>query len=62
MLNEDGSIASAVGMMFLPQDPQLLKEAKNEIEQIFENYNLVVKAWRDVPILTSVLGKLLIYK
>jgi len=58
VLNRDGSSATAVGMLFLPRDAELLDAAMKEIETIFNNHNFAVQAWRNVPLDPSVLGTL----
>ena len=58
VLNRDGSSATAVGMLFLPRDAELMDAAMRDIESIFESHNFLVQAWRPVPLDSSVLGTL----
>jgi len=46
----------AVGMIFLPQDPQAVAEAKVTFEEVARKENLTVLGWRVVPIKPNVLG------
>jgi glutamate synthase (ferredoxin) len=54
--NKDGSIASAVGMLFLPEEN--LKEAMDTVNKAASDAGLQVKQWRDVPVDMDVLGEL----
>eukprot|EP01035_Chromulina_nebulosa_P019014 gene19014-24834_t len=56
--NADNSIATAVGMIFLPRNNDELEKVKNLIESIFTKYHITVKFWRDVPVDDSMLGEL----
>eukprot|EP01036_Dinobryon_divergens_P031507 gene31507-40915_t len=56
--NSDGSIATAVGMMFLPRDEQTSNSVIEKMNSVFSSYKLTVKGWRDVPVDSSVLGSL----
>ena len=50
--------SSGVGMIFFPQDEQLRKEAKVFCEEEAKSLNLKSLGWREVPVNSSVLGKL----
>ena len=54
-LPEEGRYA--VGMMFLPQNPILRKNAENIVEKIVIDENQKFLGWRDVPIKPNVPGK-----
>ena len=58
VLNADGSIATAVGMIFLPRNPERLQKITNMIENVLSRNNLKIVGWRDVPVDSSVLGVL----
>lgn len=45
-----------VGMIFLSQDPEKNKSAKETVNQELEAESLTVLGWRDVPVDTQVLG------
>lgn len=47
---------TGVGMVFLPKDENLLKEAKSVIINIFSQEGLEVLGWRPVPVDTSIVG------
>ncbi|KAL1555383.1 Ferredoxin-dependent glutamate synthase, variant 2 [Salvia divinorum] len=47
---------TGVGMMFLPKDEDLMKQAKAAILKIFEQEGLEVLGWRPVPVDASVVG------
>ncbi|XP_027352326.1 ferredoxin-dependent glutamate synthase, chloroplastic isoform X1 [Abrus precatorius] len=47
---------TGVGMVFLPNDAQLLNEAKKVIVNTFRQEGLEVLGWRPVPVNTSVVG------
>lgn len=47
---------TGVGMVFLPKDDNLMKEAKSVIISIFRQEGLEVLGWRPVPVDTSVVG------
>ncbi|XP_058205843.1 ferredoxin-dependent glutamate synthase, chloroplastic-like [Rhododendron vialii] len=47
---------TGVGMVFLPKDDDLTKEAKSVIVNIFRQEGLEVLGWRPVPVDTSVVG------
>ncbi|CAN1259861.1 Ferredoxin-dependent glutamate synthase, chloroplastic [Linum perenne] len=47
---------TGVGMVFLPQDDNLMKEAKQVVVNIFQQEGLEVLGWRTVPVNTSVVG------
>ncbi|KAK4769055.1 hypothetical protein SAY86_027205 [Trapa natans] len=47
---------TGVGMVFLPQDADLLEEAKKAVINIFRQEGLEVLGWRPVPVNTSVVG------
>ncbi|MFM2062495.1 MAG: hypothetical protein RLZZ507_2165 [Cyanobacteriota bacterium] len=46
----------AVGMIFLPQDGESAKKAKEIFEQVAKEENLTVLGWRKVPVRPEVLG------
>ncbi|MFB2738738.1 glutamate synthase large subunit [Umezakia ovalisporum] len=46
----------AVGMLFLPQDPQVVAKIKARIEEIAAQEKLTVVGWRVVPVQPNVLG------
>ena len=46
----------AVGMIFLPRDPQAAQNAKNIFEQVAQSEKLQVLGWREVPVQPSILG------
>ncbi len=46
----------AVGMVFLPQDPQSAKKARTAIEEIASEEKLTVLGWRVVPVQPHLLG------
>jgi len=54
--NKDGSAATAVGMIFLPQDEAAAADAITMIESVFSRRHFQVKGWRDVPVDPSVVG------
>ncbi|KAL1548750.1 Ferredoxin-dependent glutamate synthase [Salvia divinorum] len=59
--NEQGiasfdQLHTGVGMMFLPKDEDLMKQAKTAILKIFEQEGLEVLGWRPVPVDVSVVG------
>jgi len=58
VLNGDGSVATAVGMIFLPRDPDRFKKITTMIETVLERNSLKILGWRDVPVDKNVLGKL----
>lgn len=47
---------TGVGMVFLPKDDDLMKEAKKVIVNIFRQEGLEVLGWRPVPVNASVVG------
>tara|TARA_B100001964_G_scaffold231231_1_gene285618 strand:- start:889 stop:5514 length:4626 start_codon:yes stop_codon:yes gene_type:complete len=47
-----------VGMLFLPEDPELRRTVESEIEAGFADEGLSVLGWRDVPTDPSVIGYL----
>ncbi|KAG9457365.1 hypothetical protein H6P81_001873 [Aristolochia fimbriata] len=47
---------TGVGMLFLPNDENYIKEAKTVIVNIFKQEGLEVLGWRPVPVNTSVVG------
>ncbi|CAL5423087.1 unnamed protein product [Camellia sinensis] len=47
---------TGIGMVFLPKDDNLMKEAKSAIISIFRQEGLEVLGWRPVPVDTSVVG------
>ncbi|WP_052055996.1 glutamate synthase large subunit [Myxosarcina sp. GI1] len=49
--------AWGVGMVFLPQEPELASECKTFIEQAVRKENLEISGWRQVPINPDVLGE-----
>ncbi|RMF24772.1 MAG: glutamate synthase large subunit [Cyanobacteria bacterium J083] len=49
--------AYGVGMVFLPQDEQLAKEGRSDIETAVTEVDLKVLGWRKVPVNETVLGK-----
>ncbi|KAK6124663.1 hypothetical protein DH2020_041595 [Rehmannia glutinosa] len=59
--NEQGmgafdQLHTGVGMMFLPKDDALMKQAKTAILNIFKQEGLEVLGWRSVPVDESVVG------
>jgi len=46
----------AVGMIFLPQDPEAAQKAKAAVEQVANEENLTVLGWRVVPVQPDFLG------
>ncbi|MEB3181972.1 MAG: glutamate synthase large subunit [Nostocaceae cyanobacterium] len=46
----------AVGMAFLPQDPQTQISARQTVEEVLRSENLTVLGWRVVPVRSEVLG------
>ncbi|KAG6430984.1 hypothetical protein SASPL_109059 [Salvia splendens] len=59
--NEQGTASfdqlhTGVGMLFLPKDEDLMKQAKTAILKIFEQEGLEVLGWRPVPVDVSVVG------
>ncbi|KAK4487377.1 hypothetical protein RD792_005998 [Penstemon davidsonii] len=47
---------TGVGMVFLPKDDDLMKQAQTAIVNIFKQEGLEVLGWRPVPVETSVVG------
>ncbi|CAG7908361.1 unnamed protein product [Brassica rapa] len=47
---------TGVGMLFLPRDENIRKEAKKVVTSIFEKEGLEVLGWRDVPVEPSIVG------
>uniref|UniRef100_A0A1J3GI04 glutamate synthase (ferredoxin) n=1 Tax=Noccaea caerulescens TaxID=107243 RepID=A0A1J3GI04_NOCCA len=47
---------TGVGMLFLPRDDDVRKEAKKVVTSIFEKEGLEVLGWRDVPVEPSIVG------
>ncbi|GAV91105.1 GATase_2 domain-containing protein/Glu_syn_central domain-containing protein [Cephalotus follicularis] len=47
---------TGVGMVFLPKDDSLMKEAKKVIVSTFRQEGLEVLGWRPVPVNTSIVG------
>ncbi|MGH8002377.1 MAG: glutamate synthase central domain-containing protein, partial [Brasilonema sp.] len=47
---------TAVGMIFLPQEPQAAQEARAAVEQVAESENFTVLGWRVVPVQPTLLG------
>jgi len=45
-----------VGMVFLPQDANLVKKARQIVEEVLGQQELTVLGWRVVPVKDSVLG------
>merc|ERR1711871_1607123 len=56
--NKDGSVAAAVGQIFLPRDPENVKVAMASVESSIEAVGLKVVGWRDVPSDPTYLGAL----
>ncbi len=56
--NGDGSLATAVGMLFLPAALDSRKAAMEKIHNIFDTNGFDVMGWREVPTDASVLGEL----
>ncbi|KAH6832541.1 glutamate synthase 1 [Perilla frutescens var. hirtella] len=59
--NEQGmtdfdQLHTGVGMVFLPKDEDLMKQAQTAILKIFEQEGLQVLGWRPVPVDVSVVG------
>lgn len=50
------TLHTGVGMLFLPNDEELMKEAKTVIMKIFKQEGLEVLGWRPVPVDASVVG------
>ncbi len=48
--------AYAVGLVFLPPDPDDAAKARRHVEQLAESEGLVTAAWREVPVDASILG------
>ncbi|MFN6461264.1 MAG: glutamate synthase large subunit [Nostoc sp. DedVER02] len=46
----------AVGMIFLPQDQQAAQKAREAVEQVATEENLIVLGWRVVPVQSDLLG------
>ncbi|MCX7592284.1 MAG: glutamate synthase-related protein [Fischerella sp.] len=46
----------AVGMIFLPQNPQAAQKAKATVEQVATEEKLTVLGWREVPVQPNLLG------
>lgn len=46
----------AVGMIFLPQDPEAAQKARATVEQVVESEKLTVLGWRVVPVQPKLLG------
>ena len=46
----------AVGMIFLPQDPEAAQKARATLEQVAESEKLTVLGWRVVPVQPKLLG------
>lgn len=46
----------AVGMIFLPQNPQLAQTLKAKFEQIAREEQLITLSWREVPVKPELLG------
>jgi len=46
----------AVGMIFLPQDPEAAQKARATVEQVAESEKLTVLGWRVVPVQPKLLG------
>ncbi|MBW4560271.1 MAG: glutamate synthase large subunit [Mojavia pulchra JT2-VF2] len=46
----------AVGMIFLPQDPEAAKQSRTAVEQIAAEEQLIVLGWRVVPVQPDLLG------
>lgn len=46
----------AVGMLFLPQDPEERKNVRQRLEQLLEDEELSLLGWREVPFDSSTLG------
>ncbi|MBW4630705.1 MAG: glutamate synthase large subunit [Iphinoe sp. HA4291-MV1] len=46
----------AVGMIFLPQEPQAVQKARAVVEQVAESEKLIVLGWRVVPVQPKLLG------
>ncbi|KAM5578066.1 ferredoxin-dependent glutamate synthase, chloroplastic [Rosa sericea] len=47
---------TGVGMIFLPKEDNLMKEAKKAIVNIFKQEGLEVLGWRPVPVNTAIVG------
>ncbi|KAH0933005.1 hypothetical protein HID58_010122 [Brassica napus] len=47
---------TGVGMLFLPRDENVRREAKKVVTSIFEKEGLEVLGWRDVPVEPSIVG------
>ncbi|NMG05749.1 glutamate synthase large subunit [Brasilonema sp. UFV-L1] len=47
---------TAVGMIFLPQQPQAAQEARAVVSQVAESENFTVLGWRVVPVQSTFLG------
>ena len=56
--NKDGSIAAAVGQIFLPQNPEDAKIAIDSVETSVKAAGLKLVGWRDVPVDPEYLGDL----
>ncbi|MFB6113847.1 MAG: glutamate synthase large subunit [Halodesulfurarchaeum sp.] len=56
--DEVGDLPSlyAVGALFMPQDPDVRKSIRTDIEGALAEYGLTVEAWRDVPTNNDDLG------
>ncbi len=46
----------AVGMVFLPKEPELLAKSQAIVEAILQEENLTLVGWREVPVVESCLG------
>jgi glutamate synthase (ferredoxin) len=46
----------AVGMVFLPQDPQIAATARKIVEEVVQQEKLTVLGWRVVPVQPEILG------
>ncbi len=50
--------STGLGMLFMPRDNQLRKEAKEFCESEAKSLGLISRGWRDVPVKNNVLGPL----
>ncbi len=50
------SPSMAMGMIFLPRDPQAAENAKGIFERVANSEKLTVLGWREVPVQPSILG------
>ncbi|WP_373528030.1 glutamate synthase large subunit [Nostoc sp.] len=50
------STNNAVGMIFLPQDPEAAQKARTTVEEVAAEEKLIVLGWRVVPVQSDLLG------